>query len=355
MEDCVNYRKFTVNDVRDWLYNNRDNGLSETIITRIRAYSIINNPYVNDDMVIIVAAFIRNEIAGYTAIFPEIVERPHQHACAMATTLYVNPNYEGEFISYYLMLRIKEASDYSYIGFDSTPAAVLVDQLLGSSLSYYSRFEYLFRRTVKIKNARSFLTYVKNKILVMNQLFNQVRFIRSHQTLLYGLEYINYVDQSLFTFIEQNSHQDLFLRSRDTFNWILRYPFLIESPCIDMVPKINVFSAYTSKFRIYAVKVLNNNETIGFFILRHGTNDSVLRYCYYNPIYKETVFCAIIEHIHKLDIKLLKSCHLDFDIFLEKHAIYLRRKDENISFTYPVSFPFDAGLHIQGGDGDMIT
>ncbi len=355
MEDSVEYRKFTVNDVRNWIYDNCGNGLSETIITRIRAFAIINNPYVHDDMVVIVTAYVRDEVVGYTAIFPEMLERPHQHLCSVATTLYVNPKFEGQFISYYLMLYIKESSTYSYIGLDSTPAAVLVDQLLGSSLSYYKRWEYLFRRSIQIKNIRSILTYCKNKYLISRQSFKLRSFRMFYQNVSYGLEYINYIDPNLFTFIKQNSHQDLFLRSRDTFNWILRYPFIIESPCIDLVPQKNIFSAHISKFRTYAVKVLSGNETIGFFILRYGKKETVLRYCYYTPTCKETVFCAIIEHIHQLDVKVLKSCHVGFDMFLEKHAIYLRKKSEQISFTYPITFPFDASLNIQGGDGDMMA
>ena len=63
-------RLYTIRDLKDWLFNDKPKeGLSEAIITTTRAYSFIHNPYVTDDMPVVSALFVGEELADGIVYF----------------------------------------------------------------------------------------------------------------------------------------------------------------------------------------------------------------------------------------------------------------------------------------------
>ena len=97
---------FSVSEVRNWLYHGlSERGLSEKLIAKQRAYAIVNNPYVNDDLYIISALFVNDEVAAYTYIFPDKVyfytysEKNEAQLIFWNSTLYCNPNFDGRVYS----------------------------------------------------------------------------------------------------------------------------------------------------------------------------------------------------------------------------------------------------------------
>ena len=53
MSDSVQYRYYTAKDLRDWLFQSIDNGLSEQIISKVRALALLHHPDVKDDSILV--------------------------------------------------------------------------------------------------------------------------------------------------------------------------------------------------------------------------------------------------------------------------------------------------------------
>lgn len=66
--DNLQYKIYSISDLRDWLLYNVQNGLSETAITPTRAHAFTNNPHAKDDDAAVEVVFDANgKTVGYTA------------------------------------------------------------------------------------------------------------------------------------------------------------------------------------------------------------------------------------------------------------------------------------------------
>ena len=65
---------YTIADLRAWLIdNNPPAGLSEQVIAPVRAYAILNNPYVKEEDAVVAAIYVGDELAAFTAAFPDMI------------------------------------------------------------------------------------------------------------------------------------------------------------------------------------------------------------------------------------------------------------------------------------------
>ena len=96
MEEQVQLRTYTVADLKAWLIHNQPtDGLSAEVIAPARAYAIAHNPYVWDDAKVVCALFVNEQVAAYTAAFPEILQKPEGYLAWWFSTLWCNSAFEG--------------------------------------------------------------------------------------------------------------------------------------------------------------------------------------------------------------------------------------------------------------------
>lgn len=355
MEEYLEYKYYSAKDIKEWLYHNISNGLCEMIISKVRAYSLVNHPHVTDDTVILSVIFIDGKVAGYTGIFPEINEKPQlDKTYYWGTTLFVVPEYEGRALGYLVMMHIKEACNYRYLSLESSHESVYIDKKQGSLVRYYDRYKFRYRRRIRITNARSFISATFETKRKVVQFIHRRKVKREISKQAYSLEYINYIDDSLYDFIKSHSNYDLFLRTQGTFNWLLRYPFIVSTPLIKRTKSDYAFASKQKMCQNLAVKVLNDKILIGFYIIQMRESNLSMLYLYYDEKFSDLVFYSIIEHLIYLRIKDFRTFNAQVNKFLHDKKLHLWKTVEKISFTYPGDFPVDTKLQIQGADGDML-
>ena len=356
MDEKIELKYFTAGEIKNWLFHNALNGLSEKIISKNRALSLVNHPDVTDDTIILSVIYVDDIIAGYTGMWSERMIKPSSaKAIFWGTTLYVDPGFEGRGFGYCLMMHIKEACDYRYFSTASSSTSIFIDKKLGSKIKYYNCTVLIFKVIIQIKNIKSFLNFTRYKYFNIIKQFQTKRIKNEINAESYNLEYINFIDDELYGFIDRYSTNDLFLRSKDTYNWILRYPFILSSPVIERQRCEYNFSYSAAYFQLYAVKVKLNIETIGFYILRKKDDELLLLYLYVIPKYEDKTFYSIIEHILKWEIRTFETFNSELKNFICEKNIHIKIKSKEISLTVPNYFPLDSNLKLQGGDGDMLT
>ena len=354
MDDAIEYKYYSAHDIESWLLHGVDNGLSEKIISKPRALALINHPDVNADSTLLSVIFVNGEVAAYNAVFPEKLQKPDLTDYVFGTTLYAYPKFLGRGLGYATMMHIKEAYDYKYFGLESSKESVFIDERLGSKVIYYDRYKFTLKRTVSIRNFRTLLSCMYEQVRLYRQNINIKRLKKKSQMTQYQLEYVNYIDDATYQFIVEHSSKDFFLRSQSVLNWILKYNLLISAPLLNKV-QMRPFGAYYKFFHIYAVKVLNENNLVGFYMLREREGEFLLLYLYAEEQFKENVNISIIEHLLELEATSFRTFNDTLTQQLKQYAIALRVDVEKVSFTMPKDFVIDTTLCVQGGDGDMIT
>lgn len=350
----IEYHQHTAKDVRAWLENGANNGLSENIISRTRANALAHCPCVKDEDVLVVSAKDGEKVVGFTAIFPEKLEQPDMWI-ATGTTLWVNPDYADEFVGYNLVQRLWSSyPDYAVIGSEVSPAAAVIDKLLGAAILKYERKAFVFRRSVEVHSLRN----------VASLLLEPFRKCRQRKAIKQVLASIpsniqvracETIDAETYAFIRSYSANDTFLRSRDMLNWILRYPFSVENPLMARAKKSMQFSDQIAKFRNHFLLVYADDALVGVVLLAERNSAMHVKMLYTDDAHQEAIFALIVEAMLHSGAEQLFSLYPQLNTYLELQQVALRANKAELIFTYPKSLKSLTPFVLQGADGDMFA
>ena len=350
----IEYRTYSAKDVRAWLDKDVNNGLSENIISRTRANALAHCPCVKDDDVLVVSAKDGEKVVGFTAIFPEKLERPDMWI-ATGTTLWVDPDYADEFVGYNLVQRLWGSyPDYAVIGSEVSPAAAVIDKLLGATILKYERRSYVFRRTIEVHSLRNFASF----LLEPFRRCGQRKAIKQVLTSIPGnlrVRACETIDAETYAFIQTYGTNDTFLRSREMLNWILRYPFSVENPLMARAKKSMQFSDQIAKFRNHFLQIYADNSLVGVVLLSERNSAMHVKMLYTDDAHQESVYALIVEAMLKSGAEQLYSLYPQLNTYLESHQVALRANKAELIFTYPKSLKSLTPFFLQGMEGDMFA
>ena len=351
MEEQVRLELFTVRQVRDWLEHGvTERGLSEKLIARTRAWAIVNNPYATDDLNIVSAIFVNDEVAAYTYLFPDELNGQRIY---WNTTLYCAPKYEGRAYAAIVMGQFCELYGEHYFDLDAVKESVENLKFVGLQVDYVDQY-VLTNKSIRTDSIRGKLAALMQRVQIA---------CRSREKQLkaeiakanYRLEYVNYIDDETYTFIKEHAKDNLFLRSQKMLNWILTYPFMQESPLAYRVAQYTKFSSTRRAFRYHAVRVSVDKRLVGFYILNESKEVLYLNYFYYDNDFAETVYLSIVEHVLQFRAPKFFTADKVCADYIAQYKLYPKRETFHKSFSHPQSFVYDPTKFIQAGDGDNIT
>lgn len=350
----IDYKTYSVKDVREWLEEDANNGLSENIISRTRANALAHCPCVKDEDVLVVSAKDGEKVVGFTAIFPEKLERPDMWI-AIGTTLWVNPDYADEFVGYNLVQRLWGSyPEYAVIGSEVSPAAAVIDKLLGAAILKYERKAFVLRRSIEVHSLRNIAS-------LLLEPFRKCRQSRALKQVLASIpsnirvRACETINVEIYAFIQAHSTHDTFLRSREILNWILRYPFSVENPLMSRATNSMQFSDQIAKFRNYFLKIYADDMLVGVVLLAERNSAMHIKMLYTDDAHQETVYALIVEAMHNSGAEQLFSLYPQLNTYIESRQVALKVYNREILFTYPKSLKSLNPYVLQGVDGDMFA
>lgn len=351
MEEDIRLELFTVQQVRDWLKTGvGERGLSEEVISRTRAWSIIHNPYATDDLNIVSAIFVNDEVAAYTHLFPDESRGERMY---WNTTLYCNPKYEGRGYAAIVIGQFCELYGGHYFDLNAAAASVANLKFCGLKVEYVPQY-ILSGKAIRGHNIKALLAKLNEKIEYArtNRKSDLIRDIKIAD---YSIKYAPYVSDKVYAFIKDHSSNDIFLRSQEMFNWILNYSLMQESPIVNRVGRDSAFTSTRAAFHIYGVEVYEEDELIGFYILNVSEKIVDVSYIYCSKDNERKVFLSIAEHILHFGKPQAQTMNNHFVRFLQGYRLYTKTNLYQRSFSYPQGFLYDSSKAIQTGDGDNLT
>lgn len=354
MDPIIKY--YTVADLKQWLIHNKPTeGLSERIIAPQRAYAIMNNPFVIDDDAVLCAIFENGEPAAYTAAFPEVLERPKRERIWWFSTLYCRPESTGK--GYGLIVVGTLAEIYGVencFDMDGAKETIEIFNYLGLITAYSKQFVFSPKH-ISINTLRGKCATLYNffRNISKKRLLYAVEFDIDNE--LYSIKYCNYIDDLTYDFMRNHSSSDMMFRSKDMYDWILHYSFLINSTLILNTRKDTYFTSNVRTYYMQLVRVYRNDLLIGVYIYRVLDEELSISYLYYDDKYANVVFSSIAKHFALLKMKRLKTTSEDFATWFLKYDFTEKFENLNISFSYPRAFKCPNDLMIQQGDGDMFV
>lgn len=352
MEEQVRLELFTVRQVRDWLEHGvTERGLSEKLIARTRAWAIVNNPYATDELNIISAIFVNDEVAAYTYLFPD---EHNGQRIYWNTTLYCAPKYEGRAYAAIVMGQFCELYGEHYFDLDAAVTSIANLKFCGLTVDYVPLY-ILSNKAIRGNRIRAKIARLAERCSYL--LSNKKKDLLSDlHAVSYRLKYTSFVDDMVYEFICAHSSNDVFLRTQEIFNWILKTPFMQDTPLIHRVERNTEFTDMRGCFHIFGVEVYDTvGKLIAFYILKETNIELELCYLYYDEDQKRAVFLSIAEHMLYLDKTQFSTANKQLWLFLGDYKIYTKSSQRKKSFSYPKGFTYDSSMHFQPGDGDNLT
>ena len=351
----IQYNTYTVAEVRAWLYEGVDNGLSERIISKVRANAILHNPYVEDDMVIVVSATDGDRVVGYTAMFPEHLVRPDVWLTC-PTTLYADADYAGEFIGYNVTKILHDtAHGRLVIGLDMAKEAAMIDYLLGMKVDKALLKRYILHRKIEVNRFYDLGSCVLEPFRRMKQRHNIMKFINGIDKET-KVEYTDFIDEEAYRFIVAHSNHDMFLRSREMLNWKLRYPFTLTAPLYDKIIKKNRFCSNVERNKRKTVaKVYDGDRLIGIYCLAENGMDVSIALLYVDDKYAIKTYDMLLMQVLKCQPNRLLSFNKQVNQYIDGLGICIKSFVDKYDYTHPAELSYTPDMQIQGMDGDMLS
>lgn len=351
MNENIDLKLYSVADLKDYFFHNKPvELLSDKIISRTRAWSIINNPFSTDDLYVVSALFVNDEIAAYTHLFPD--EQDGQRIY-WNTTLYCAPKYEGRGYAAIVIGQFCELYGEHYFDLNAADASVANLKFCGLNVEYVPQY-ILSGKAISGKGLKAIGAKLLEKItyICTNQ---KKRLLQEIANATYTLKYTTYLDDKVYEFVREHSTNNVFLRPKEIFNWILTYPLMQESPLIKRVVTDSEFTSTRAAFRMFGVEVYDNEQLIGFYILNVSEKSVDVSYIYYDSEQEKKVFLSIAEHILQFNKPRVITTDERLLHFFQTYKIYTRTSKYKKSFSYPHGFVYDSSKMMQSGDGDNIT
>lgn len=351
MEENIRLELFTVQQVRQWLMTGKgERGLSDEIISRTRAWSIIHNPYATDDLNIVSAIFVNDEVAAYTHLFPD--EQAGQRIY-WNTTLYCAPKYEGRGYAAIVIGQFCELYGEHYFDLDAATASIANLKFCGLTVDFVSQY-ILSDKAIRGTSLKAKLARIAERL---SKCFTSRRSTLQKEiySAKYSIKYAPFLSDDVYAFIQNHSTNDVFLRSQEMFNWILNYPLMQDSPLEERVERDSVFTSTRAGSQMYGVEVYVQRQLVGFYILNVCDASMDVSYVYYDSKYFREVFLSVAEHIlHYKSPKVMIS-HRPLLEFLLEYKLFTKNSQRTKSFSYPQGFMYDSSKTMQSGDGDNLT
>ena len=231
MKEHILLLTYTVADLKDWLiHNHPKEGLSSMVIAPTRAFAIINNPFVSGEMKVVSAIFVDNKIVAFTAAFPEILENPNGRLAWWFTTLWCDHAYEGRGFGLVVVgTLVEEYGIENCFDADGAQEKVSIMQMLGLETGYHRKYVFS-EKVIHRESLKGKLAWCLNRVKKVCHYPHILRCQKSLKHYNYSLVYQQYLDEESYSFMKKHSNSDMFFRKLETFNWILRYPFLQTAP-----------------------------------------------------------------------------------------------------------------------------
>ena len=334
---------YTVKQLKDWLMHDQPaEGLSERVIAPTRAGAIIHNPYVKDEDAIVAAIFEDDQLAAYTASFPDMLDGKRVW---WASTLYCYPQFAGRGYGMIVVCSLMEAHepDLTYDRWGASETVEIFNHF-GYQTTYTPRY-YLSDGKIDSSSLKGKLAYCAQEL--KKCLHPWPKSSKAD----YTIQYTSTIDDEAYKFMKAHSGKDLWLREQQMFNWIVTYPFVKagedESAC--------VFGADAKEFEYKVVKVYVGEKLQGVYVLRQHDNTSSVVYLYYTYEKRDVVFDSIIDQIIALRPKSFVTENINLFERVREHLYFPKMEKENVSLSLPDNVNMVANYTLQLGDGDSFA
>ncbi len=272
-------KTYTPPQLLEFINSEEFNYLENYPLTRHRALSHINNPRGNEADKILYLALEESKIVGYRLIMADsIIIDGKSEKIGWYSCVWVHPKKRGSGIAKKLV-EISLADWNNNIIFQGPVAASkklyvstnVFNEVFITGLRAYTRFDFNEVISAKIPTLKSLSLIFKLTDDFLNLFVDAISGSKQNNNKNKHIQFVKEIDDEIEHFIKKHQQHNLFKRTKTELNWILNYPWILNSDTIDRVSANYHFSSIAKRFEFFNVKIYHTeNQLAGFVILWRG-------------------------------------------------------------------------------------
>lgn len=336
-------------------------------ITKHRLISHFYNPYADDEDLIMVIAFDEKTVIGYRVLLPDLILGFSGYKkVAWTSTTFLDTKYRGKGIGKKLTQIALESYDKRLM---SNRSSVLATRVYYATKKFrkinsYKEYSFFlfpdFFRRINMSKKLSHFRFLSFPAKYADVLINTIQNIRYKSKIIsldnypFKWEFINFIDEKLDDFLKEKTKYDLFKYSKEKFNWVYRYPWILSIPIKDEYFKNYHFSSISEKFATYFIKLILKDKVVGFIFLQR--RDSILRipYFFVEKVFYENAITFIFSFALQISVSSIITANKALVDFIKQRIPFYSTTFKKFDYLIPSNIKLPDKYRTNDGDGDLV-
>ncbi|MBD3581812.1 GNAT family N-acetyltransferase [Flavobacterium selenitireducens] len=284
-------------------------------ISKHRLSAHYKNPHLQDDDIVLLLAYLNNELVGYMGLFVDKVNiGQRQMKIGWLSTWWVHPKTKGTGIGRAILNTMYEAND-GFIGISQfTPSAKRVYDSSG----YFTTLKNNHGLKAVLRSNLTFvLPALFPKLKKMSGLFNAVdrlanvfinlrlelqrKMMASRLKKNLVIEYQSAIDSEVRELIDRTGKNDLSDKSDEFFEWLKAYNWVQAAPLLDFTKKERYeFSIYDKDFGFSYLKIIQDGKCVGFLVLQRRNYVLKVLFTYFDAVDGHDALISDVIKLHAI-------------------------------------------------------
>ncbi|MBN2214110.1 MAG: GNAT family N-acetyltransferase [Bacteroidales bacterium] len=336
----IKIRDITIAGLQDFIDSAEYQQMPVIPVSRHRAISHIRNPMAALDDKILFLAYDEDRFVGYLGAVPDELQTADLRLkVAWLSCMWVDSSQRGKGIAPMLLKHAHEAWNGHLLITNYIPVAKRAYDKTGLFTGFkslpgirgYLRFNLAGILTAKKPGLKKIGRLLKATDRILN-IPNEIRLLRWYpKTDLKQVvfEYVHDIDDESMEFIRKKSLQHFCPKSRESLQWLIRFPWILNAPFKDHNSRRYAFSACIKDFNQQYIKVYDASyHLIAFMVLTYREAHLKTPYVFCNEADAKPVMKIIYAHALRSGTRTISTYHpfLRAAVLSSKNPFILTRK-----------------------------
>jgi GNAT superfamily N-acetyltransferase len=349
-------------------YIESDDFLSSPVIaiSKHRAISHLQNPRARETDILLLMAYEGHQMVGYLGVLPDDIKTDEGETIHFGwmSCLWIDPDHRGKKIAQKLIEACFQSWDNKILLTEYTEAAGALYQKMGI-FSFFHRSEGLRwyvhsdLQTILPPKKPIFKTLAPLLKLIdgfFNIIIQGRHLITSKKLVGYQITVVSAIDKETKEFVQKQLERERFARTAHELNWILTYPWIIQSDLPAEELQKYHFTSFEKVFDCKGIEIRSDDhELVAFLIFTNRNGHLRIPYLYHGGN-MEAIRLVCRYLLFHLQIKTCTIYHQELITYLKINPL-IKMPSKTVRRNYLVSKTWiDKGwnehLTIQDGDGD---
>ena len=329
-------------------------------ISRHRALSHVANPRTQDDDVLLLLAMEEGEMVGYLGVLPDEIFNGGGQPMRVGwmSCIWTHPRMRGRGIAELLVKAALRAYDGRLLATSFTPAAKKLYDKMGTfaplaRLEGYRLYRRMGLASLLAGRHPRLVPWLRLADVLGNAVADRRWWGEPKLPAGVELRFARQLSEQASALVAEQQATQLFRRRAAELNWILAYPWILESAGADVDSKRYAFSALSPAFQSGLIEVWEHDELQAVLLYQVREGHFQLPYSFFKPEYTPQVvrvlaYCWRHWKVHTVSFFQSDLASAQFSGVLLKRPFH---KEYLLGCTALDGLPPTA-FHLQAGDGD---